>query len=207
MIVSHRHKFIFIAIPKTGTHAIRFALRKHMAPDDIEQVKLFVEKKAPYQDIAAIPHGHIKAAQIKAAVGEEVWSSYFKFACVRNPWDRFISYAFFMYRNTNMLKNDPLPALKQIIADRSQKKRILFAPQHEFVTDAAGNLMVDHICRQEDLQAGYDEVCKRIGIPTEKLDVINKSEHKPYSSYYDDELRLEVENLYHRDAELFNYIF
>ena len=29
MIISHRHKFIFFAVPKTATHTIREALRHH----------------------------------------------------------------------------------------------------------------------------------------------------------------------------------
>ena len=30
MIISSRHKFIFVAIPKTGTHSVRQALRQHL---------------------------------------------------------------------------------------------------------------------------------------------------------------------------------
>ena len=52
MIISGLHKFIFVAIPKTGTHAVRRALRAHMGPEDSEQVGLFV-LKLPERDIAA----------------------------------------------------------------------------------------------------------------------------------------------------------
>ena len=31
MIISHLHRFIFVAIPKTGTHSVRRALRAHLA--------------------------------------------------------------------------------------------------------------------------------------------------------------------------------
>ena len=44
MIISPLHKFIFAAIPKTGTHAVRQALREHMGPQDMEQVGLFVNR-------------------------------------------------------------------------------------------------------------------------------------------------------------------
>ena len=47
MIVSLQHGFIFAAIPKTGTHAVRRAVREHMGPDDMEQVGLFVQRKLP----------------------------------------------------------------------------------------------------------------------------------------------------------------
>ncbi len=207
MIVSHKHRFIFIAIPKTGTHAIRFALRKHMGEEDVEQVKLFVDKKSPYPHISTIPHGHIKAKAIRTAVGEEVWNSYFKFACVRNPWDKFISYAFFMQRKSGLLSEEPLAMLKKIAKDPRQKKKILFSAQHDFVTDNSGKLIIDELCRYEDLQGSYDKICQRIGIPTETLEVINKSEHLPYRDYYDEELRDLVRTLYAKDVELFNYQF
>ena len=44
MIISHQHRFIFAAVPKTGTHSVRQALREHMSEEDIEQVGLFVAK-------------------------------------------------------------------------------------------------------------------------------------------------------------------
>ena len=44
MIVSHLHRYIFVAMPKTGTHSVRQALREHLGPDGIEQVGLFVNK-------------------------------------------------------------------------------------------------------------------------------------------------------------------
>jgi hypothetical protein len=47
MIVSHSHRFIFAAVPKTGTHAVRQALREQLGDDDIEQVGLFFDKRFP----------------------------------------------------------------------------------------------------------------------------------------------------------------
>ena len=54
MIVSHQHRFVFAAIPKTGTHSVRQALREHMSADDLEQVGLFVNKRFPFEELAAI---------------------------------------------------------------------------------------------------------------------------------------------------------
>ena len=45
MIISHRHQFLFFAVPKTGTHAVREALREHMGDEDLEQAGLFVKKR------------------------------------------------------------------------------------------------------------------------------------------------------------------
>ena len=88
MIVSFRHKFIFVAIPKTGTHAVRQALREHLGPEDIEQVGLFVDKRFPMPELAQLEHGHISLQQLRAHLPPEQFDSFFKFAFVRNPFDR-----------------------------------------------------------------------------------------------------------------------
>ena len=83
MIVSHRHRFIFAAVPKTGTHAVRQALREQMGETDLEQVGLFVHKRFPWADLAAIQHGHLSLRQVRPYLGEEAFGGYFKFAFVR----------------------------------------------------------------------------------------------------------------------------
>ena len=65
MIVSGLHKFIFAAIPKTGTHSVRQALRAHLGPQDLEQVGLFVQKKFPIPELARLQHGHLSLAQVQ----------------------------------------------------------------------------------------------------------------------------------------------
>ncbi len=65
MIISPLHKFIFVAIPKTGTHSVRKALRDHMGPDDLEQVGLFVQKKFPIPELARLQHGHLSLEQVR----------------------------------------------------------------------------------------------------------------------------------------------
>ena len=107
MIVSFAHKFIFAAIPKTGTHAVRQALRAHLGPDDIEQVGLFVQKKFPMPELAALQHGHLSLEQVRPFLAAEQFDGFFKFAFVRNPFDRFISYCAFMTRVRGELEAKP----------------------------------------------------------------------------------------------------
>ena len=99
MIISHRHRFIFFAIPKTGTHSIRRALRPHLADTDLEQVGLFENRQFPYPELARLKHGHINVEQIRPALGEACFTEYFKFAFVRNPFDRYVSYCAFISRD------------------------------------------------------------------------------------------------------------
>ena len=71
MIISLKHRFIFVAIPKTGTHSIRQALRVHLGDEDMEQVGLFVQKKLPIPELAQFKHGHLTLQQLRAAFPPE----------------------------------------------------------------------------------------------------------------------------------------
>jgi hypothetical protein len=86
-------------------------------------------------------------------------------------------------------------------------QHILFQPQYQFVTDEEGKLLTDSIGRVEQMQQSYDEIAKRIGIPTAALGRVNSSRRANYRDYYDQELIDGVAKLYARDLELFGYQF
>ncbi len=206
MIISGQHRFIFVAIPKTGTHSVRRALREHMGPQDLEQVGLFVQRQLPIPDLARIGHGHITLAQLRPYMKAEEFEASFKFAFVRNPFDRFVSYASFITREVGHFDRDPKKVMRHFVANPPMD-HILFRPQHEFVTDEQGQLLTDYVGRVEQMQQSYDEAAGRIGIPTAPLERVNASRRRDYRDYYDDGLIEGVAKLYARDLELFGYEF
>jgi len=207
MIISALHKFIFVAIPKTGTHSVRRALRAHMGPQDLEQVGLFVDRRFPFPELREIPHGHINAKQIRPVLGDAVFDSYTKFAFVRNPWERFVSYCAFMSRDGNEFKADPRRYMKWVIREQRPFSHILFRPQSEFVVGANGELEIDIVGRTESMQQSYDGICARLGLDSQPLERANASSHRPYQEYYDTQLRHWVAELYAWDIERFGYSF
>jgi hypothetical protein len=207
MIVSHAHRFIFAAIPKTGTHSVRRALREHLGPDDIEQVGLFVDKRFPWQELAQLRHGHLGLAQVRPFLGEDAFASYFKFAFVRNPFDRFVSYCAFVTRETGEFERDPRGVMRRILFELRPMQHILFQPQHTFLVDEKGALLTDAVGRVEQMQASYDAICARIGIPSQPLEQVNSSRRGSYRDYYDPVLVEGVAQLYRRDLDLFGYAF
>ena len=207
MIISHQHRFVFAAIPKTGTHSVRQALREHMSAEDLEQVGLFVNKRFPFEELAAIKHGHITLEQIRPFLGEDAFNSYLKFAFVRNPFDRFVSYCAFMTRANDAFNRNPQAVMRHILFEVRPMNHILFVPQHTFVTDAEGRLLADMVGRVEEMQASYELICERIGIPSRGLDQVNSSRRGSYRDYYDQQLIDGVAELYRRDLELFGYQF
>lgn len=207
MIISHAHQFIFVPVPKTGTHAVRQALREHLGPDDIEQVGLFVEKKFPYPEIARLRHGHLSLRDVRPYIGEDLVDRYFSFAFVRNPFDRFVSYCAFMTREHGAFDRDPRGTMRRILFELRPMQHIHFMPQYTMLVAEDGSLEVDYVGRVEMLQQGYDEVCALIGMPTRALDRVNASRRGDYRQYFDAELVDAVATLYQRDLELFDYTF
>jgi hypothetical protein len=207
MIVSHLHRYIFVAMPKTGTHSVRQALREHLGPEDIEQVGLFINQRFPFDDIAQIKHGHLSVRQVRPSLGDAICDDYLKFTFVRNPFDRFVSYCAFMTRQHGAFERDPQSTMRKILFEVRPLDHVHFQPQYTLLTNDAGALEMDIIGRVERMQADYDSICARIGIPARALDKVNSSKRGDYRQYYDQALIDGVTELYHRDLALFDYSF
>jgi hypothetical protein len=208
LIVSHRHRFIFAAVPKTGTHAVRQALREQLGEGDLEQVGLFVNKRFPWAELAAIEHGHLSLQQVRPYLGEEAFGGYFKFAFVRNPFDRFVSYCAFMLRGGEVFQQRPRDVMRHFLFDAPPERHILFQPQASVLVGEDGrSLLADEVGRVEDMQGSFDAVCARIGIPSRALDRVNDTKRGDYRRYYDQVLIDAVAARYAQDLELFGYSF
>lgn len=208
MIVSHRHRFIFAAVPKTGTHAVRQALREQLGEADVEQVGLFVNKRFPWEDLAAIRHGHLSLPQVRPYLGEDAFGGYFKFAFVRNPFDRFVSYCAFMLRDGDVFQQRSREVMRHFLFVDPPEHHILFKSQASLLVGEDGEtLLTDTIGRVEDMQGSYDAICAHIGIPSRRLDRVNGSRRGDYRDYYDQALIDGVAARYAQDLELFGYTF
>jgi len=106
MLISHKHKFIIINIPKTGSRS----LRETLAPLNV--IDLIGGSSQSSVEVKFSHHGYIKEAV--SGFKEEGWdfNEYFKYSFVRNPWDRYFSfYTYYkdklkFYQKTNIELND-----------------------------------------------------------------------------------------------------
>ena len=177
-----------------------------MAPGDMEQVGLFVQRKFPIADLAKLGHGHISLEQLRKFMDPAKFAEYFKFAFVRNPFDRFVSYCSFITREGNAFKTDPQKVMRRMLAE-PPSEHVLFWPQSTFLADGEGNLLTDYVGRVETMQESFEFIASKIGIPAVQLEKVNATERSAYRDYYDQELIDGVAKLYADDLRLFGYDF
>lgn len=173
---------------------------------------LFVEKSlgaqvSPIEEIAKINHGHISVQQIQRHLSSAQWQASFKFAFVRNPFDRFVSVCFFFNRKNPAFLENPSAWMKSAISRPRFQQRVLVQPQVIQLQDQHNNLAMDYIGRYESLQQSMDYISAKLGKPSISLKIKNQSEHKSYKEYYDAELKDLVADFYQRDIAAFGYAF
>lgn len=205
MIISHKHKFIFVAVPKTATHAIRQALRPHLGPADEEQVGLFQKSRIDRDGFRDVRHGHITAAQGQELLPAEIWQTYRKFTVVRDPVERFFSFMRFRQSDHPILQKNPLAHMKAQLKQDIQTRDLWAYPQCHFLVNQDAHLLVDCVLRLENLQADFDQLCPTLGIRTSSLNRVNETNKQATRLAVDDELLDLIAEKYRQDFEILGY--
>lgn len=144
-------------------------------------------------------------------------NEYKLFTFVRNPYSRIVS-AFFYLRDTNLRYRQDrhyrnTHNLQEMNFSEFVKEKLLIAkyPHFDGIVDkyikSEDLEKFDFIGKTENMQTDCDLVCDIIKRPKRILPHDNKSEHKHYTEYYDDESRKIVANIYAKDIEYFDYEF
>lgn len=203
MIVSHQHKFIFVANPKVASQTIRHILRVSLAESDWEQCGLYEKRRFPIPHLSVLGHGHLTLTQLKPFLSDDQWNNYYKFMFVREPLDRFLSACFYMNKS---LINQPNPEgdLLEMLGSAQTRSHIHFKPQREFVS-IDGRIDADFIGRYENLLGDLEEVFKTIGLKQPvHLEHMNRS-HRNREFSPSPILRQAVERVFMGDYQAFDY--
>jgi hypothetical protein len=211
MAISHKYRVIFIHIPKNAGCSIEESFEiahRDFRTENREILQGWIHS----EDLKS--HGflsptlqHLTANDLRKILPDETFNSYFKFAIVRNPWDRMVSQYLFHRKFYHLI------AKKEADEDLSfdeflrNLNSFVMQEQFEFVTDDNGESLVDFIGRFENLENDFKIICKRIGISERLLPHTNTTKHTHYSRYYTEETKELVQQLFPTDIEIFGYQF
>lgn len=214
MIVSHRHRFIFVKTRKTAGTSVEIALSKHCGPDDVittfeeadEAIRTNLGFRGPQnyemprqtsswrsrlRAFAGRSHAplilrhHDPATLIRDIVGGDIWDSYYTFAVERNPHSKAVSrYYWERARTARGDRGSRYAGLP--IEEFLEHIPVRFLSDWPVYTDN-DRVIVNRIIQFEQLQDGLDEVCAQIGLPPLSLPRA-KSGNRPKQSHYSDVL-------------------
>lgn len=221
MIVSHKHKFIFVHLGRTAGRSLTVALARVCGPDDIiTNAKGFERNHEGFKR-------HFKATEIRDKIGRDTYDAYFKFTIERNPWDKIVSrywsYAGlgkqkfirrFYKQLPQMLTGKPLTFDQWFALRVLQRNTIGFGhykfPRHYDCYTDGDDLIVDFIGRHEHLDAHVAILSGRLGVPITLDKAFGAKRHKervPYTELFDERKRRIVEDYFKKDLALLGYAF
>jgi len=203
-MIDHQYKCIFIHINKCGGTTLD---------------RLFKANARGHKSILSYQKAYPKK-----------FDSYFKFSFTRNPWDKMVSFYHYHVRrgwpfNWDWNKNNApnFEDFIKIIHTYSEEKEKKIWPKKQirkhktttmrmsnhldWLCSDSGEILVDFIGKLENFQSDFDQVCDKIGMPRRNLPHKNKSKHKHYRTYYNDETIQIVAERFSKDIDYFGYQF
>jgi hypothetical protein len=187
MIVSHKHKFVFIKTAKTAGTSIEVGLSKFCGDADIITPLGFPEDEAlrqeqgfrgpqnyilPYTTYKIKDWGrlilkkerpqfrtHTSARKARSLLGPDVWKSYFKFCFERNPWDKVISQ---YHWKRNRGKWESPSSLSEFIL--SGEASLISRKRGFYLYTINGDIAVDRICLYENMEEELAYIRQRLNL-------------------------------------------
>jgi hypothetical protein len=217
MILSNRHRFLYVNIAKTGGTSVRAALKSLQWRDPYYLAQWVCSRLSGLTGhrIAAKLPRHAKIICAQEMLPKDFFDGLYKFAFVRNPWDLQVSsYHHLKRERPHLLEGrETFEAFTRWKLDPQRPYQYhldtSITPLTDYLIDLRGNLLTDFIGRYERLHEDWDQVCKRLGIPTPELPHKRQAtdRSKDYRSYYSDDLAQLVGDYFRRDVELLGYRF
>jgi chondroitin 4-sulfotransferase 11 len=205
MLYSFQSDVLFVHVSRTGGTSIKMSM-------EIGLNKL--------SNLGSSQHAPL--CEARAELGE-LFDSTYKFAIVRNPWDRLVSWYSFI---SSISIVPDLDSVSQADPDASHWKEFdayldetlvrkcsidgeqrLELSQFHQLADSQGKLLIDGLGRFESLAEDMPRLLGEAKLRCPPLKTLNQSSHQHYSAYYSDYGRQLVEELLKDDVDCFGYQF
>lgn len=210
-ILLEKYKTIYFPVSKTASTSIKVCITS----------LLWLEN--PNNLVHRTNFDYVKRKEINSK-----YKDYFRFAFVRNPYDRVVS----SYKN-RILKEviTKRPYIKWVhwnylslgnfyvwMSFKNYVKEICkiddkiadnhFRTQYWILSNEKQELLPNHIYKFENLSFEFEKIQEKMWVKNKiKLPHLMKSKHKPYRDYYDEETKTLVKERFKKDLEVFWYEF
>ncbi|MGB4205293.1 MAG: sulfotransferase family 2 domain-containing protein [Bacteroidales bacterium] len=218
MLISHKYKFIYTKTVKTGGTSIESYFEKYCMKEGEWEFSHAREEYVSEHGIIGYRgenktgskfYNHMPAKQIKDLIGKELWSNYFKFCVIRNPYDKLLS-AFFHFE---IKRNNIITSKDQLIyrfRNWIKTASAIVNDRNKYTID--GKLCVDDFIRTESILTDLEKICNRLDIPFIPSELPKlKSGFTPsdivLQDYFDHEADKIVRNDFAFEFETFSYPF
>jgi hypothetical protein len=200
MIVSHKHKFIYVKAHRVAGTSVHVELEKACGDGD-----LFSGDHSE-RNCELSPHATV--GQVRDLVGEKVWQDYTKIVNVRNPWDMLVSLYFFTHNWT--VKQSSVKLLVPALFGAFVRWHVSYSPRNKDFWLIEGEPWADVYIRYESLESDCWDLWYKLGLKWTGLQRLG-SQHRQngfhYSLMYDYEEMETVRKAYAREIEYFGYSF
>jgi hypothetical protein len=231
MVISHKHRFIFLKTLKTAGTSIEVFLSG--VCDERDVVTPIYPPVPPHaarnyqglfnplrgrsaREIASNCfdcvrlrkfYNHIRGYRLRDRLPPRLWDGYFKFCVERNPWDKTLSF-FYMLKNSDWhAHRNPDLSLDDYLGMGR------FVLNYPIYTDRDGSrIVVDRVLRYEHLDKDLDAVFRLLGIAWRgSLNVRAKAGYRAgqqsYREVFTDAQAAIVGNAYAKEIELHGYSY
>ncbi len=186
--ICHKRRFLWFRVAKVGTRTILNHLKESNVYFDVEHAYFIYYPTGLFND-------------------------YFKFAFVRNPWDRLVSCwqdkvvrsNYFCFNDYELEKMKDFENFIDFVKDLNIEKCNLHLRLQSALIDLSN---IDYLGRIEAFDDDVTYVFQRLGL-TQK-EVVSKNVtpcKKPYQGYYNKTLVEKVAEIYRKDIQIFGYRF
>jgi sulfotransferase famil protein len=211
MFLSYDPAFLFVHIDKAAGSSIQIALESCAGKRIKSRLRRRLVWLGPLNRWLGLYRAlefpeHAGASVARRCLPADLYDRLFKFAFVRNPWDRLVSRYAYLLRTEDHPRHGLVSGMKgfeEYLAWEISRGKM---HQHAYVTDARGQWIVNFVGYFERLHEDFAEACARLKIQAQ-LPRANASSHKDYRTYYTPATRDLVAEHFRRDIELFGYRF
>jgi hypothetical protein len=205
MLVSESHRFLFVHVQKTAGTSLTTSLAPHaLSPSGSRLNKLLSDLglRRDWRRVFLRKHASLRKAQ--EVLPAEVYGSVCKFAFVRNPWDRLLSWYHYVQATPSHADCQPGEPFADFARRFIAKDR---RSQWWMIVDRSGALGLDFVGRFEALEDDVARLGEKLGIAGLALPRAPGGKPRDYRPAFDDKLAEEVQQAWRTEIEAFGYRF